>query len=90
MAEAEADIVLVAYGAPKQEIWIAENKDALGAKLLVGVGGTFDMLSGRLKRAPGWVQSLNLEWLWRFLQQPSRIGRIWRAVVVFPLKVLMS
>jgi N-acetylglucosaminyldiphosphoundecaprenol N-acetyl-beta-D-mannosaminyltransferase len=90
VAEAEADIVLVAYGAPKQEIWIAENKDALGAKLLVGVGGTFDMLSGRLKRAPGWVQSLSLEWLWRFLQQPSRIGRIWRAVVVFPLKVLMS
>lgn len=90
VAQAEADIVLVAYGAPKQEIWIAENKDALGAKLLVGVGGTFDMLSGRLKRAPGWMQSLGLEWLWRFLQQPSRIVRVWRTVVVFPLKVLAS
>lgn len=89
-AEAEADIVLVAYGAPKQEIWIAENKDALGAKLLVGVGGTFDMLAGRLKRAPRWMQALSLEWLWRLVLQPSRIARVWRAVVIFPLKVLVG
>lgn len=90
VAEAEADIVLVAYGAPKQEVWIAENKDALGAKLLVGVGGTFDMLAGRLPRAPKFFRSIGLEWLWRLALQPNRITRVWRAVVIFPLKVLMS
>jgi len=85
-----ADIVLVAYGAPTQELWINQHKEGTGAKILVGVGGTFDMLAGRLPRAPRWLQQLHLEWLWRLLIQPSRFGRIWRAVIIFPLKVLTS
>jgi N-acetylglucosaminyldiphosphoundecaprenol N-acetyl-beta-D-mannosaminyltransferase len=83
-----ADIVLVAYGAPTQEYWIAEHKVATGAKILVGVGGTFDMIAGILPRAPRFVRALHLEWFWRLILQPSRIGRIWKAVVVFPLRAL--
>jgi len=86
--DARADIVLVAYGAPKQEYWTAEHKKETGAKILVGVGGTFDILAGVLPRAPQLWRYLQLEWLWRLILQPSRIGRIWNAVVVFPFKVV--
>lgn len=85
-----ADIVLVAYGAPKQEEWIAQHKNELGAKILVGIGGTFDMLAGVTPRAPQFFRSVHLEWLWRLLIQPTRIGRIWRAVVIFPIKALFN
>lgn len=85
-----ADIVLVAYGAPKQEEWIAQYKNKLGAKILVGIGGTFDMLAGVTPRAPQFFRYLRLEWLWRLILQPRRFGRIWRAVVVFPLRALFS
>lgn len=85
-----ADIVLVAYGAPKQEEWISNNKTELGAKILVGIGGTFDMLAGVTPRAPYLLRALRLEWLWRLLLQPTRIGRIWRAVVIFPMKALIK
>ncbi len=85
-----ADIVLVAYGAPAQEYWIAEHKAATGAKILVGVGGTFDMIAGILPRAPKWLRALHLEWLWRLMIQPSRIGRIWNALIVFPLKAIFT
>jgi len=57
---------------------------------LVGVGGTYDMLAGTLPRAPKVFRALSLEWLWRLILQPSRIGRIWQAVVVFPLKALFN
>lgn len=90
IAKSNAAIVLVAYGAPVHDLWIAKNKTATGAKILVGIGGTFDMLAGRLPRAPKILRSLHLEWLWRLILQPSRIGRIWNAVVVFPLKALLS
>lgn len=84
------DILLVAYGSPAQELWIAENKTQIGAALLVGVGGTFDMIAGRFPRAPKLFRALYLEWLWRLLLQPSRWRRAWKSVVVFPLKVLFS
>lgn len=83
-------IVLVGYGAPKQELWIDQHKEETGAKILVGVGGTFDMLAGVLPRAPKILRSVHLEWLWRLILQPSRIGRAWRAVVVFPWRVLFD
>jgi N-acetylglucosaminyldiphosphoundecaprenol N-acetyl-beta-D-mannosaminyltransferase len=88
--KSRADIVLVAYGAPAHDLWIQKHKIATGAKILVGVGGTFDMLAGNLPRAPRFMRSLHLEWLWRLILQPSRIGRIWNAVVVFPLKAILS
>jgi len=88
VAASKADIVLVAFGAPKQDIWIARNKQATGAKILVGVGGTLDMLAGVLPRAPYLFRFLCLEWLWRLMIQPSRWRRTWQALVVFPWLVL--
>jgi N-acetylglucosaminyldiphosphoundecaprenol N-acetyl-beta-D-mannosaminyltransferase len=67
------DILLVAFGAPKQEKWIAANKDRLGVPIAIGVGGSFEMASGMLKRAPVWMQRAGLEWAYRFAQQPRRL-----------------
>lgn len=80
-----AKILLVAYGAPKHEFWIHQYKQATGAVILVGIGGALDMISGKLPRAPRWLRTLHLEWLWRLLLEPKRIKRIWNAVFVFPL-----
>lgn len=70
---ARPDVLLVAFGAPKQEKWIAENKDLLGVPVAIGVGGSFEMAAGILRRAPRWVQRLGLEWFYRFAQQPRRL-----------------
>lgn len=74
-----ADVVLVALGAPRQEAWIARNMAATGATVALGVGGLFDYYSGRIPRAPVWMRRLNLEWLFRLAQEP---GRLWRRYVV--------
>lgn len=82
-------LLLVAYGAPQQDLWIAKHlKNLPSVRVAMGVGGTFDFLAGTVKRAPQWMRSLGLEWLWRLMKEPKRIGRIWRAVVIFPLLVL--
>jgi N-acetylglucosaminyldiphosphoundecaprenol N-acetyl-beta-D-mannosaminyltransferase len=70
---ANPDVLLVAFGAPKQEKWIAANKDLLGVPVSIGVGGSFEMAAGLLKRAPKWVQQAGLEWFYRFAQQPGRL-----------------
>lgn len=69
------DIVFVGLGFPGQEIWIHKNKDRLPAKLIIGNGGTMNVLAGRVKRAPKLFQRLGLEWFYRLLQEPSRIKR---------------
>jgi N-acetylglucosaminyldiphosphoundecaprenol N-acetyl-beta-D-mannosaminyltransferase len=74
------DVLFVAYGAPKQDLWIAEHRDALGVPAMIGVGGAFDHLIGVRKRAPAWVQRLNLEWLFRLITQPWR----WRRQLALP------
>lgn len=73
--ESGADLLLVCLGAPKQEKWIAENRDKLKVKLCMGVGGTLDVFAGTSKRAPEIFIKLNLEWLYRGLKQPSRLIR---------------
>ena len=76
-------LVFVALGAPRQEIWIEANRSWLeqaGVKLVMAVGGTFDMLTGALPRAPKFVRQLGLEWLWRLIQQPRRIKRQLRLI----------
>ena len=72
---ANPDVVFVCFGAPSQEKWIFENKNTLNAKLLIGLGGTIDDIAGVVKRAPKIFIKLNLEWFYRLLQHPSRIGR---------------
>lgn len=68
-------ILLVALGAPNQEFWINKNKDKMGVPVSIGVGGSFDVIAGKKKRAPYWMIRLNLEWFYRLLSEPERIGR---------------
>jgi len=73
--KSKADIIFVALGSPKQELWITENMDKLCVKVYQGVGGSFDVFSGNIKRAPIWVQNAGLEWFYRLLKEPKRIFR---------------
>ena len=73
-----ADVVLVCLGAPKQEKWMLHNGSDTGAHLLVGLGGCLDVFSGTVQRAPEAFQKLGLEWFYRLLKNPSRIGRMMR------------
>jgi N-acetylglucosaminyldiphosphoundecaprenol N-acetyl-beta-D-mannosaminyltransferase len=84
------DILLVAYGAPKQDKWIARNLVRLQIPVCMGVGGSFDFIAGTARRAPRWVQRLQLEWLHRLLMQPWRWRRIWNAVPRFSWQVFWS
>ncbi|MCF7847054.1 MAG: WecB/TagA/CpsF family glycosyltransferase [Candidatus Gracilibacteria bacterium] len=86
LKSANPDVILVAFGAPKQEFWLNEFGDQIpGLKLGGGFGGTFDFWAGKLRRAPGFFQKIGLEWCWRLGQEPrKRAPRIWRAVCVFP------
>lgn len=68
-------LLFVAFGPPKQEKWIAKNLDKIPVKVAMGVGGAFDYLSGRIPRAPKWMRSFGLEWLFRLIIQPWRIKR---------------
>ena len=81
------DIVLVAYGAPRQERWIARNLPRLEVPVGIGVGGAFDFLSGRVPRAPGWMRSAGLEWLYRLARQPWRARRM-AVLPLFALEVI--
>lgn len=85
---AKPDILLVAFGAPKQDRFIARYKHELRVPVMIGVGGAFDFLAGVIPRAPKFVRLLWLEWLWRLIIEPKRLGRIWTAVIRFPLAVL--
>lgn len=71
-----ANLLLVAYGHPKQERWIARNRHRLPVAVAVGVGGAFDYAAGRVRRAPSWMRQAHLEWLYRLLAQPWRARRM--------------
>lgn len=70
-----ADILFVAMGVPRQEYFIQENWDRLGVKLTIALGGSFDVISGKTKRAPKWMQNYGLEWLFRLFQEPRRLAK---------------
>lgn len=72
----DADVVFVCLGCPRQEKWIYRFKDETNAKLLLGLGGSLDVFAGRVKRAPDAFVKLNLEWFYRLLKQPQRLGRM--------------
>lgn len=88
---AKPDLLFIALPFPWQERWAVLNKDRLsraGVKIAMVVGGTFDFAVEKRKRAPKMFQKLQIEWLWRLFQEPSRLGRISTAVLGFPLHVL--
>lgn len=70
-----ADILFVAFGHGKQEKWIADNLPEIPVKVAMGVGGAFDIISGKIPRAPQWMRNIGLEWLFRLIIQPWRIKR---------------
>jgi len=87
----EPDILFVAFGAPKQEIWLEKNLPYLmSVKIAIGVGGAFDFIAGVRKRAPKIFQKLGIEWLFRLFIQPSRWLRIFNATIRFPITILRS
>ncbi|MBS61210.1 MAG: hypothetical protein CL606_07910 [Anaerolineaceae bacterium] len=81
--ESNPDILLVAFGAPAQDLWINQHCKELGVPICMGVGGAFDFISGRTKRAPAIVQRLGFEWLHRLWAQPWR----WKRMLALPLFV---
>jgi N-acetylglucosaminyldiphosphoundecaprenol N-acetyl-beta-D-mannosaminyltransferase len=85
---ANPDLLLVGRATYTQDPWIAKYRDRLNVPVMIGVGGSFDVMSGRLKRAPGWMRSLKLEWFYRLIQEPYR----WKRMLVLPrfaMKVLL-
>lgn len=85
-----SSIIMCNFGAPQQEVFLEGLRNNPGkVRLAMGVGGSFDYLTGKQKRAPYIVRAIGLEWLWRLILQPWRYKRIWNAVVVFPMKVLL-
>jgi N-acetylglucosaminyldiphosphoundecaprenol N-acetyl-beta-D-mannosaminyltransferase len=74
-----ARILLVAFGAPRQELWLRRWRDRLAPPVAMGVGGLFDFYSGRIPRAPLWMREMGLEWVFRLMQEP---GRMWRRYII--------
>lgn len=85
IARTEPDILLVAYGAPAQDLWIARNLARTGAAVGIGVGGAFDYIAGVVPRAPGWMRRIGFEWLYRLMHQPWR----WRRQLALPHYALL-
>ena len=73
--QARPDVLLVAFGNPKQELWINRYRESLGVSVTIGVGCTLDLIAGRSVRAPAWMQRIGLEWLFRLAQEPRRLFR---------------
>ncbi|MDD4765207.1 MAG: WecB/TagA/CpsF family glycosyltransferase, partial [Atribacterota bacterium] len=74
--EKKPDFLLVGLGVPKQEIWISKYKDLLNVPVCIGIGGSFDVLSGKIPRAPLWMQNHGMEWIYRLIKEPKRIKRV--------------
>lgn len=91
IAEFKPTVLLVGFGHPKQERWIERYKHEFpSVKIFIGVGGTFDYWSGLIPRAPKWMRTLGIEWLYRLIKEPTRWKRIFRAVFVFPVYAFMN
>ncbi|MHB0866451.1 MAG: WecB/TagA/CpsF family glycosyltransferase [Thermoleophilia bacterium] len=85
-----ARVLAVAYGCPKQDHWIDAHRNELtSVRMAIGVGGAFDFISGEIPRAPRWMRRIGMEWLYRLLQEPTRLGRM-LALPRFGVAVLRS
>jgi len=85
IARARPDILFVAMTSPRKELFLARWKDRIGAPFVMGVGGSFDVMAGRVRRAPRWMQRAGLEWLFRLMQEPRRM---WRRYLVEDVRFL--
>lgn len=89
VTKVQPDLLLIAFGAPKQEKWAKMNLDKLKVPLLIGVGGTLDFLAGTQSRAPKWVQRLWLEWFWRMCSDPKRLLKRYANNIGFMTSILL-
>jgi len=78
--EARPDVLLVAFGSPKQDLWIARTRERLNVPVSIGVGGSLDYIAGVIDRAPKWMRNVGLEWFYRLVNQPER----WRRMLALP------
>ena len=76
IAKTKPDILFVAMGMPRQEEFVLNTQDIIGAKVGMGVGGSFDVFSGQTKRAPKFMQAMRLEWMWRLMLNPTKIAKV--------------
>ncbi|MBW9235090.1 WecB/TagA/CpsF family glycosyltransferase [Leptospira santarosai] len=83
------DLVFVAMGAPKQEIWIANNLHQFEKGIFIGVGGSFDVLSGEQKRSPQYLQNIHLEWLFRIMNRPHKLKKF-RTLAMFSILIFRN
>lgn len=83
MRNSNAKILFVAFSSPKKEYWLAENIDKINIPFCMGVGGSFDVVVGKTKRAPLWMQKISLEWFYRFIQEPRRM---WKRYLIGNIK----
>ena len=87
--ESGAQLLFLALGAPKQEKWYARYAEQIDSSLAMGIGGSFDVLAGKMARAPLWMQKASLEWFFRLYKQPSRLGRM-MVLPQFVIRVLCN
>ena len=83
IAGTRPDILLVAFGAPKQDKWIRMNASRIGVPVSLGIGGSLDFIAGAQKRAPRWTQAIGMEWFWRLATQPTRLFRRYSSNLLF-------
>jgi N-acetylglucosaminyldiphosphoundecaprenol N-acetyl-beta-D-mannosaminyltransferase len=84
---ARPDVLFVAFGAPRQDLWIREHMAELNVPVSVGIGGTLNFLAGKVRRAPQWMQDFGLEWLYRVVQEP---GRLWKRYLLEDLPIFFQ
>ncbi len=80
-----AQILLIGISSPKKELFVKRNKEKLDVNFIMGVGGSFDVVADKVKRAPGWMQKIGLEWLYRFLQEPFRFRKFMPYLIKFAI-----
>lgn len=93
LSDLQPNVLAVALGGSdhRQERWIADHAPRMkGLKLALGIGGTLDMIAGTKRRAPELMRRAGVEWLWRLMLEPQRIGRIARAVIIFPMMAVLD
>lgn len=71
--KSQADILFLGFSSPHKEVWIQKNQAKINTPFIMGVGGSFDVLSGKTKRAPKWIQKIGCEWFYRYIQEPKRL-----------------
>ena len=90
IAKENPNLILIALGTPKQEVWINKHSNKFPNSIIIGIGGSLDVWSGKKKRAPEWIRNMYLEWFYRVLNEPARIPRVIRSLPKFMFMVLME